>query len=307
MNCARTNSEGGGAIIPPSRARWRGGGEADAPALQPYYRVEHAILTLGLSVYALAVYNVLAHHADRDRNCYPSIGRIARMLRIGRSTVLRSLRELETAGVIRVTPRFDARGHRTSNYYHLPPLGRGGVPLQDGGVPLQEQGCSATGTEQESVEQESLNKGERADSLLKYFAAGFRQRYGHAPRFTDQHLSDWSVRRSSESEALLRSKIDAWWIHQCPRLTGNRTFGAFLQWFDDIPTPIPATTGTSLSIAQKRTEMLHGTLLGRRLYAEAIGGATDHDSKQRTLVAFGYASDAKEADDVIQSCEVARP
>lgn len=298
--------------MPPPRAQSRGRGEATTPALQPYYRVEHAILTLGLSVYALAVYNVLAHHADRNRNCFPSIGRIARMLRIGRSTVLRSIRELETAGVVRVTPRLDDKGHKTSNYYHLLPLGRGGVPLQDGGVPLQDQGCSATGTEQESVEQESLNKGERADPpttdpLLEHFAAGFRQRYGHTPRFTDQHLSGWSVRRSSEPQALLRSKIDAWWTHQCPRLTGNRTFGAFLHWFDDIPHLSAAGSGTPLTPDQKRQAMLDGTALGRQLYAEAIGGATDHDSKQRTLLAFGYASNAKEADDVIQSCEVARP
>ena len=73
-----------------------------------------------IGAYGVAVYAVLAQHAKRHvETCYPSIGTIARLLSLSRSTVKKTLRRLEAQGLIAVQPRQDGQGDPTSNLYTL--------------------------------------------------------------------------------------------------------------------------------------------------------------------------------------------
>jgi DNA-binding MarR family transcriptional regulator len=68
----------------------------------------------------IAVYAVLARYANRRTGeCWPAIARIQRTLKLGRSSVKRYLKRLETAGLITVEERWTEEGDRTSNLYTL--------------------------------------------------------------------------------------------------------------------------------------------------------------------------------------------
>ena len=68
----------------------------------------------------IAIYTVLARFANRRTGeCWPAIGRIARTLDLGRSTVKRYLHRLQAAGLITIEERWDEEGDRTSNHYTL--------------------------------------------------------------------------------------------------------------------------------------------------------------------------------------------
>lgn len=125
----------------------------------PFYQVEHDLLDRGLSPSAIAVYNVLARYAGRDRRCFPSIRSMAKSLGIGKTSVERALSDLQAKSVIRVTPRYDSCGDRTSNLYDLLPLSGGGCPATGTPVPSQVHGCPATGTELYPIEQDELKQG----------------------------------------------------------------------------------------------------------------------------------------------------
>jgi hypothetical protein len=68
----------------------------------------------------VAVYNVLARHADRQTGiCYPCIGTIAKKLKLGRTTVKKYLRILLNHCLIAIAPRMSEAGDPTSNSYML--------------------------------------------------------------------------------------------------------------------------------------------------------------------------------------------
>jgi Helix-turn-helix domain len=68
----------------------------------------------------LAIYNVLARYADRQTGiCYPSIGTIAKKLRLGRTTVKKYLRILLNYSLIAISSRLSDAGDPTSNCYML--------------------------------------------------------------------------------------------------------------------------------------------------------------------------------------------
>lgn len=62
---------------------------------------------------------LLANKADEDFSCYPSIRTLMAESDASRSTVLRTLRELETAGFITRRPQFHDSGARRSTRYYL--------------------------------------------------------------------------------------------------------------------------------------------------------------------------------------------
>jgi DNA-binding XRE family transcriptional regulator len=81
-----------------------------------------AIATYGprIGAYGVAVYAVLAAHANgRTQACWPSINRIASLLKLSRSTVKTTLRTLRHEGLIAVDPRQDPAGDPTTNSYTL--------------------------------------------------------------------------------------------------------------------------------------------------------------------------------------------
>ena len=63
---------------------------------------------------------VLADHHDDERGiCFPSVGRIAQRAHISESTVVRCLRDLETAGYLTRQERFTPEGRQMSTLYAL--------------------------------------------------------------------------------------------------------------------------------------------------------------------------------------------
>ena len=81
------------------------------------------IYASGLPARAIMVYQYLSDRAGKEKQCYPSIRRIAADLSISESTVKRALKDLESAGYISRTNRnrryADKSYGKTSNLYTL--------------------------------------------------------------------------------------------------------------------------------------------------------------------------------------------
>lgn len=70
---------------------------------------------------AKSVYMYLHDRADKEGNCYPAIGTIARELHLSRSTVKRAISDLEKSGHLRKEQRWRENGGKSSNLYFLKP------------------------------------------------------------------------------------------------------------------------------------------------------------------------------------------
>lgn len=68
---------------------------------------------------AIAVYMYLHDRADKDGKCYPSIGTIAKELKLSRSTVKRAITDLLQTGNIHKEQRWRENGGKSSNMYYL--------------------------------------------------------------------------------------------------------------------------------------------------------------------------------------------
>ena len=81
------------------------------------------IYASGLPARAIMVYQYLSDRAGKEKQCYPSIRRIAADLSISESTVKRALKDLERAGYISWLNRRRQYGERqfgkTSNLYRV--------------------------------------------------------------------------------------------------------------------------------------------------------------------------------------------
>ena len=66
---------------------------------------------------AVAVYMYLRDRSNGDGTCWPSIGTIARELRLSRSTVQRALNDLYRAGFLEKQNRRRPNGSLTSNFF----------------------------------------------------------------------------------------------------------------------------------------------------------------------------------------------
>jgi hypothetical protein len=91
---------------------------------RPYsFRVDNVIIdeyAEKIGAIGLAIYNVLARHADRVTGiCYPSIRLIAQKLKLGRTTVKKYLRILLKYDLIAISSRLSDEGDPTSNLYML--------------------------------------------------------------------------------------------------------------------------------------------------------------------------------------------
>lgn len=79
------------------------------------------IYASGLPSRAINVYRYLSERANKERQCFPSIRRIASDLHISESTVYRALNELEAAGFVERKHRFrkykEKEYGKTSNLY----------------------------------------------------------------------------------------------------------------------------------------------------------------------------------------------
>src|SRR5947209_9838060 len=87
------------------------------------YRIDNSLVDEygeKIGAIGIAVYNVLARHADRLTGiCYPCIGTIARKLKLGKTTVKKYLRMLLNHGLIAISSRLSEAGDPTSNSYRI--------------------------------------------------------------------------------------------------------------------------------------------------------------------------------------------
>jgi hypothetical protein len=87
------------------------------------YRIDNIIIDEygdKIGAIGVAVYNVLARHADRQTGVsFPSIRLICKKLKLGRSTVKKYLRILLNHDLISITSRYTEEGDLTSNSYMI--------------------------------------------------------------------------------------------------------------------------------------------------------------------------------------------
>ena len=67
---------------------------------------------------ALAVYMVLSRYSDSNGECYPSRETIAANCNVSVDTVDKAMKELKSAGLVEVTPRF-SEGAQSTNLYKI--------------------------------------------------------------------------------------------------------------------------------------------------------------------------------------------
>ena len=77
------------------------------------------IYSLDLPHRAKAVYMYLKDRSDKNGQCYPAIGTIARELHLSRRTVERAIQDLLQAGLIEKEQRWRENGGRSSLLYTL--------------------------------------------------------------------------------------------------------------------------------------------------------------------------------------------
>ena len=68
---------------------------------------------------AKTVYMYLKDRCNRDNQCYPAIGTIARELQLSRRTVERAIADLEQAGLLVKEQRWRENGGRSRQLYTL--------------------------------------------------------------------------------------------------------------------------------------------------------------------------------------------
>ena len=77
------------------------------------------IYDLGLSHKAVSDYSYLCGRADKNGECYTSVGRIAEDLNLSRCTVFRAFNELEENGLLEREARYHTQGGRRSSLYKI--------------------------------------------------------------------------------------------------------------------------------------------------------------------------------------------
>jgi hypothetical protein len=92
-------------------------------ATAPHTRIDNAIIDDMLpkiGAYGLAVYTVLKRHLNYTTGqCNPSYNRIAKMIGIDRTTVIRKVRLLEKLGLIAINLQWKEDGSPTSNHFQF--------------------------------------------------------------------------------------------------------------------------------------------------------------------------------------------
>jgi hypothetical protein len=87
------------------------------------FYVTTALFEMDISSKAKLVLTYLSRTSNKDGTCYPSIASIARCCGCCKNTVRKALRELESAGIVSVTPSFaeskNGKRRRQANVYTL--------------------------------------------------------------------------------------------------------------------------------------------------------------------------------------------
>lgn len=152
---------------------------------EPFAAIPWRVIDERLGPHALAVYCVIARHADREGHARPSMQRIADLAGVSRPTARSAVRALEAARLLVITSTKDENGVDLAHRYHL--IGSGNQIATSGNqIAGEGQGdCRGSGNgvsregqprchelepiELEPIEPEQENKKSR--SSVKAFAA----------------------------------------------------------------------------------------------------------------------------------------
>lgn len=112
------------------------------------FYVTTALFEMDISSKAKLVLTYLSRTSNKDGTCYPSIASIARCCGCCKNTVRKVLRELESAGIVSVTPSYaeskNGKRRRQANIYTLRIPGSPDAPAPVHGLP---EGGAANGAE----------------------------------------------------------------------------------------------------------------------------------------------------------------
>ena len=112
------------------------------------FYVTTALFEMDISSKAKLVLTYLSRTSNKDATCYPSIASIARCCGCCKNTVRKALRELESAGIVSVTPSYaeskNGKRRRQANIYTLRIPGSPDAPAPVHGLP---EGGAANGAE----------------------------------------------------------------------------------------------------------------------------------------------------------------
>lgn len=112
------------------------------------FYVTTALFEMDISSKAKLVLTYLSRTSNKEGTCYPSIASIARCCGCCKNTVRKALRELESAGIVSVTPSYaeskNGKRRRQANVYTLRIPGSPDAPAPVHGLP---EGGAANGAE----------------------------------------------------------------------------------------------------------------------------------------------------------------
>ena len=125
------------------------------------YFVDNAVLDdfgATLDPYGIAVYCALCRYADlQSQDCYPSVGKVAKLIGAGTTKVREKLRQLEALGLIATQEQYEQGGRQTSNNYILldPPTPRVASP-QRHTLPPPTPGVDKQSSDEQSSENNNI-------------------------------------------------------------------------------------------------------------------------------------------------------
>lgn len=105
---------------------------ADSQAMFPngWTRIDNTLGRARLGAYPKLLFVMLRTHVDGRGRCWPSFQTLADEMEVSRSTVIRSMKKLEEAGLVRKARRVSAEGSLTSNEYWVAESLRDYVPSE---------------------------------------------------------------------------------------------------------------------------------------------------------------------------------
>lgn len=99
-----------------------------------YGTIQRDVMTMNINIHSKAVYCLLQTFTGSDVSCFPSIKTIVEALDISKSSVIRSIKELESRELIHVIRRKKANGDNEVNRY-IPDVLYDDIPSVTDGLP----------------------------------------------------------------------------------------------------------------------------------------------------------------------------
>lgn len=88
---------------------------------EPWAKIPHwVVMHPDLDASAIRVYAVLSKHANKARHSFPGLIKLAEEARMSKTTVIKALSQLESAGAVIIKRERMANNRHRVNLYHLP-------------------------------------------------------------------------------------------------------------------------------------------------------------------------------------------